>query len=206
MLITFFNFLLEVTQSLGYFGVGILMAIESSFIPMPSEIIVPPAAYLASLGIMNIYLVIFFGVLGSVVGAVFNYVIAYYLGRPLVYKLAKYKIAKLLLISPEKIMRAEEYFLKNSFQATLFGRLIPVVRQLISLPAGFSKMPFFKFIISTTIGSFIWVTILAILGYFIGSKQELLKEYYREISWILLFLVVLFIIIKILKNIKKGIN
>ena len=114
MLGTFFNFLLGITESLGYTGLGILMAIESSFIPMPSEIIIPPAAYLASLGKMNIWLIIIFGVLGSLVGAIFNYLVGYYLGRPLVYTLAGSTFSKLLFINPEKILRAENYFLKNS--------------------------------------------------------------------------------------------
>lgn len=185
MLATFFNFLLGITHSLGYFGLGILMAVESSLIPMPSEIIIPPAAYLASKGIMNIWIIIISGVFGSVLGAVFNYFLGYYLGRPLVYKLASSSFAKFLFISPEKIMRAEIYFLKNSKSATFIGRLIPVIRQLISLPAGFSKMRFWPFILYTTLGSFIWVSILAFLGYFIGYNQELLKTYYKEIIIIL---------------------
>lgn len=199
MLETFFTFLLNITQSLGYWGVGILMAIESSFIPMPSEIIVPPAAYLASLGEMNIGLIIFFGTTGSVVGAIFNYLLAYYLGRPLVYKIADSRFSKFLFINSEKIMRAEKYFLKNSISATFFGRLIPVIRQLISIPAGFSRMKFFPFIFYTTLGSFIWVSILAILGYFIGYNQELLHKYYKEIITILGILGLIWIMSKIYK-------
>ncbi len=185
MLQTFFTFLLEITEGLGYTGVGILMMIESSFIPMPSEIIIPPAAYLASLGKMNIWLIILFGVIGSVFGAVFNYILGYYLGRPLIYKLANSPFSKLFLINPEKIMRAEKYFLKNSNSATFVGRLIPVIRQLISIPAGFSKMRFLPFILYTTLGSLIWVSILALLGYFIGYNQELLQKYYKEIIIVL---------------------
>ncbi len=203
MLNDFFNFLLGITQGLGYFGVAFLMAIESSFIPMPSEIIVPPAAYLASQGEMNIFLIVIFGVIGSILGAIFNYFLAYYLGRPLVYKLAGHRLAKFLFITPEKVARAEDYFLKNAVAATFIGRLIPVIRQLVSLPAGFSKMPFSKFIFFTTLGSFIWVSILAALGYFIGANQELLNLYYQEIKWGLLFLLGLWLLRRIFKAVNK---
>lgn len=200
MLETFFTFLLNITQNLGYWGVGILMAIESSFIPMPSEIIVPPAAYLASLGKMNIWLIIFFGTAGSVAGAIFNYLLGYYLGRPLVYKIADSRLLKFFLINSEKITRAEKYFLKNSASATFIGRLIPVIRQLISIPAGFSKMKFLPFVFYTAVGSLIWVSILALLGYFIGYNQELLHKYYKEIIIILGIVGFLWIISKIYKS------
>lgn len=203
MLSEFFNFLLSITANLGYWGVGILMAIESSFIPMPSEIIVPPAAYLASLGKMNIWLIIIVGVLGSVVGAIFNYVIGYYLGRPLVYKLAAHPFAKFLLINPEKIKKAEKYFFDNAISATFVGRLIPVIRQLISIPAGFSKMPFGPFVFYTALGSTIWVSILAALGYFIGANQELLARYYKEIIWVLFIFGVLWFGWKFFQAINK---
>lgn len=188
-----FSFFLNITEGLGYSGIVVLMAIESSFIPMPSEIIIPPAAYLASKGLMNIYLIIAMGVLGSLLGAIFNYVLAYYLGRPLIYKLANHRLAKYFLINPEKVIKAEKYFLDNSVSATFFGRLIPVIRQLISIPAGFSKMPFLKFIIYTTLGSFIWVSLLAILGYFIGANQELFLIYYKEVSLILVLMIIVWI-------------
>lgn len=189
MLNSFFAFLLGITKDLGYIGVGILMTIESSFVPMPSEIIVPPAAYLASLGQMNIWLIIIAGVIGSVIGALINYYLGYYLGRPLIYKLANHRFAKFLFISPEKIQKAEKYFFDNAISATFIGRLIPVIRQLVSIPAGFSKMPLGSFLLYTTLGSFLWVCVLAGLGYFIGSNQELLALYYHEIGW---FLVIAF--------------
>jgi membrane protein DedA with SNARE-associated domain len=203
MLTDFFNFFLSITQGMGYFGVGLLMAIESSFIPMPSEIIVPPAAYLASQGKMDIWLVILAGVIGSVVGAIFNYVLAYYLGRPLIYKLASHKAAKWFLISPDSIVRAEKYFFENSVSATFIGRLVPVIRQLISLPAGFCKMPFLPFVFYTTLGSLLWVSILAALGYFIGANQELLMSYYKEISLVFLFFGLVWLGWKIAKSINK---
>jgi len=178
----FFDWALSVTAGLGYTGIGILMAIESSFLPFPSEVIIPPAAYLASRGEMNFWIIIIFGLIGSLIGAIFNYVLAKYLGKPLVYKLAGHRYAKFIMISPEKVERAEKYFFANADSATFIGRLIPVIRQLVSLPAGFSGMPFGRFIVLTALGSLIWVFILAILGYFIGSNQQLLMTYYREIS------------------------
>ncbi len=203
MLTDFFSFLLEITAGLGYFGVGLLMAIESSFVPMPSEIIVPPAAYLASQGKMNLWLVIAAGTIGSLMGAIFNYVLGYYLGRPLVYKLAGHRFAKFFLVSPEKVQRAEKYFFDNAVTATFVGRLIPVIRQLVSIPAGFSKMPFLTFVFYTTIGSAIWVCVLAALGYFIGAQQDMLMRYYSEIKWGLLGLGVLWLSWKIFKAVNK---
>ncbi|NCN99804.1 DedA family protein [Candidatus Falkowbacteria bacterium] len=193
MLNAFFIWALSITQGLGYTGVGILMMIESSFLPFPSEIIVPPAAYLASQGQINVFLVIIVGVLGSIAGATFNYILAAYLGRPLVYKLVASRWARWLMITPAKVERAENYFLLNANSATFLGRLMPVIRQLVSLPAGFSRMPFTRFLVLTTLGSTIWVSILAVLGYFLGANHDLLARYYKEISWIFLLLGVLWI-------------
>ena len=203
MLTEIISFLLEITQGIGYWGVGILMAVESSFIPMPSEIIIPPAAYLASQGSMNIWLIIIVALLGSIIGATLNYFLGFYLGRPLVYKLASHRFAKFLLINTDKIKRAEKYFLDNSASATFVSRLIPVIRQLISIPAGFFKMPFGSFLFYTSIGSLLWVTILAALGYFIGYNQELLSKYYTEISWGLLIACSIYIVWRIIKVVNK---
>lgn len=202
MLATIFNFFISITEGLGYWGVMILMAIESSFIPMPSEIIVPPAAYLASLGKMNIFIIIFMGTIGSLLGAIFNYFIGYYLGRPLVYKLSEHKLAKFIFINKEKVEKSEKYFLRNSKSATFIGRLIPVIRQLISIPAGFCKMNFLSFVLYTTLGSFIWVSILAVLGYFVGVNQELFMLYYKEMLLVLSIIGIIYFFIKI-HNSKK---
>lgn len=206
---TIFSFILGITANLGYLGVGLLMVIESSFLPFPSELVVPPAAYLASMGEMNIFIIILIAVLGSVVGALVNYFLAASLGRFLVYKLAAHPIAKFLMISPEKIERAEKYFLNNSNSATFIGRLIPVIRQLVSIPAGLSRMPLLPFISLTALGSFIWVSILAALGYFLGSNQALLHSYYREVSWVLIALLIVYLffkfrLFKFFKKKKKG--
>ncbi|NQU83710.1 MAG: DedA family protein [Parcubacteria group bacterium] len=187
-MLNFIDFFLQISQNMGYAGVVFLMAIESSFIPMPSEIIIIPAAYLAQQGEMNIFLVIISGIVGSLIGAIFNYFLAYYLGRAIIYKLADCRLCKILLISSKKIKKSEEFFLKYGNISTLLGRLVPVVRQLISLPAGFSKMNFKNFVLFTFLGSTIWITVLAILGYAFGSNQELLLKYYKEIS---LFFVIL---------------
>lgn len=184
---------LMVTQGLGYSGIVILMAIESSFIPLPSEIIIPPAAYLASQGKMNLLLIVVAGILGSILGAVINYLLSLSLGRLVIYKLADTKLARLFLITPAKIATAEKYFLANARSATFLGRLIPVIRHLISIPAGFSRMPFGAFLLYTAAGAAIWVIILTALGYFIGANQALLSQYYREISWGLLSVGVAFI-------------
>lgn len=196
MIQTFFTFILGITADLGYWGVGILMMIESSFLPFPSEIIIPPAAYLASTGEMNVYIVVLAGVVGSVLGALVNYFLAVSLGRFLIYKLAAHPFAKYLMISPEKIAKAEQYFLKNSSSATFIGRLIPVVRQFVSIPAGLSRMPLIPFVSLTALGSFIWVSILACLGYFLGANQELLHSYYRESTIIISLLVFIYIFFK----------
>ncbi len=181
-------------QGLGYAGIFFLMAIESSFIPFPSEIVVPPAAYLASQGKFDVFLVFLAGLSGSLLGAIFNYFLARFLGRPLVYRLAGHRYARWLLIDQAKLEKAEKFFSDHSGSATLIGRLVPVVRQLISLPAGFCLMPFFKFIVLTTIGSGVWVAILTALGYFVGANQDLLLSYYREISLAFLLIASVYLI------------
>lgn len=185
----FVQFVLSYIQNLNYLSVFGLMTLESSFIPFPSEAIVPPAAYLAQQGQLNIFLVIVAGIAGSLMGAIINYFLAFYLGRVLVYKLADYKIFKVILINSAKVERSEKFFLRYGGISTFLGRLVPVVRQLISLPAGFSRMNFFKFIFYTFLGSGIWVIILAMLGFYLGAREELLLEYFKEISLLMVMLV-----------------
>lgn len=203
MFIIFINWILAITDGLGYWGVFILMMIESSFLPFPSELAIPPAAWLASQGRMDLITIIIVGTLGSVVGAVVNYYLSLWLGRPLVYQLMETRLAKFLRLNKRDLEKAEEMFLKNSRQATFIGRLIPVVRQLISIPAGFTKMPFGSFIFLTTLGSFIWVTVLAILGYVLGANQSLLLRYYHEIQFIFLAAGILWFAYFIFKKRKK---
>jgi len=184
--------LLLASAKMGYWGIVLLMAIESSFIPFPSEVVIPPAAYLASMGKMNIYLVILSGVAGSLIGAFFNYYLAMTLGRKLVFALADHRLAKYFLIDQVKIEKAEKYFVDHGSVSTFVGRLVPAIRQLISIPAGFVKMDLKKFFLFTTLGSGSWTIILAILGYQFGANQAMLSQYYKEISW---FFVVVFVLL-----------
>lgn len=199
------NFFLSITQGMGYLGVFLLMAVESSFIPFPSEIVIPPAAYLASKGEMNIFYIIIIGVLGSLLGALINYFLAYFLGRKVVFYLVKLKYSKFLLISEENLKKAEDLIKRYGSFSTFFGRLLPAVRQLISIPAGFSKMNILAFIFFTTLGSSLWIIILALLGYYFGENQDLLSKYYFEISMFFVGLVASFIFVWFLfKKLSKS--
>ncbi len=163
------DFIKDILHHLDYFWVTILMAIESSFIPFPSEVVVPPAAYRAANGDLNIYLVVFFATLGSDIGALINYFLARYLGRPIVYRFAESKLGRMCLLSQDKVEQAEAYFQKNGASSTLIGRLIPGIRQLISIPAGLARMSLSKFLFYTTLGAGTWNCILAGLGYYFGK-------------------------------------
>lgn len=185
------DFIKEILQHLNYFWVTLLMAIESSFIPFPSEIVVPPAAYMSAGDnpTMNVFLVVFFATVGCNIGALANYYLARYLGRPVVYRFAASKLGRLCLLSPEKIEQAEQYFVKNGVTSTLIGRLIPGIRQLISIPAGLAAMPLAPFLLYTTIGAGLWNIILAAIGYYLYSVvpadklNETVLEYSKPIAW-----------------------
>ena len=179
---------------INYGTVFLFMTIESSFVPFPSEIVVPPAAWKAAQGEMNVVLVAVAGTLGSIAGALINYSLALYLGRKVVYSLADTKWAHMLLINRQGIEKAEKVFNTYGNSSTFFGRLIPAIRQLISLPAGLSKMPMTSFLFFTTLGSGIWNIILAALGYFLFSQKELLEKYYHDMKYVGLAIGVLFII------------
>ena len=150
---------------LNYWVIMLLMAIESSFIPFPSEVVVPPAAYQAANGDKNVFLVVFFATLGALIGAVINYALAYYLGRPIVYKFANSRIGHMCLIDEQKVMVAEKYFDDHGAIGTIIGRLIHAVRQLISIPAGLARMKFSQFLLYTFIGAGLWNSVLAAIGY-----------------------------------------
>jgi membrane protein DedA with SNARE-associated domain len=169
------DWLLLTIGALGYPGIFLLMALESSVIPIPSELVMPPAGYLAQQGQMNILIAIFVGTAGSLVGAYANYYAAHYLGRPLLLKYGKY-----VWITEEKFAKVERYFKDHGEISTFIGRLLPVVRHLISLPAGLSGMHHAKFTIYTLAGAGIWVTILTYIGYFIGANQELIIQYSHQ--------------------------
>ena len=177
------NWLLSTIGSMGYPGIFILMAMESSVIPVPSELVMPPAGYLAHQGEMNIWVAILMGTVGSLVGAYANYFAAHYLGRPLVIKYGKY-----VWITEHKFAKVESFFLRHGEISTFIGRLLPVIRHLISIPAGIAGMNHLRFSLYTLVGAGIWCTILAWIGYFIGEEQELIMKYsHQAVVGVLLF-------------------
>jgi membrane protein DedA with SNARE-associated domain len=190
-------------QNTSYLTVFLLMMIESTVLPMPSELVIPPAAYLAAKGDLNIFLVVLSGTTGALVGSLINYVIAYTLGRKIIYSLADTKWAHVIFITREKVEKAETFFIKNGKSSTLIGRLVPGVRHLISIPAGLAKMPLKAFMLWTFIGAGVWNIILSMLGYFFYSQQDLLKKYYEELKWVVLGIGVIFAIYLIVKSIIK---
>ncbi|MBE6327752.1 MAG: DedA family protein [Bacteroidales bacterium] len=197
-------------ENLNYFWVTFFMMIESSFIPFPSEVVVIPAAFMAAEGTMSLPLVILFATIGGLLGATINYVLSYTLGRKIIYAFADSKLGHLCLLDSEKVAYAEEYFRKRGVLATLIGRLIPAVRQLISIPAGLSKMNFGKFAFFTFLGAGAWNIILACIGYaFHGvmNKDELIEKvqhYSHEFLLVLIIIFVGFVVYMIYKNKKKG--
>ncbi len=192
-------------DNMNYGTVTLLMTIESSFIPFPSEVVVPPAAYkaLEKESNMNIVLVVVFATLGAIMGAVINYFLALWLGRPIIYKFVETRFGKMCLLSKEKVEKAEQYFDKHGKSSTFIGRLVPGIRQLISIPAGLAKMNLVSFVSFTALGALIWNIILAVLGYIGHGNKELIDQYSHELSYILLGLGVLFIIYLIYKGVSK---
>ena len=187
------TWLVNTIGALGYPGIFLLMAMESSVFPVPSELVMPPAGYLAQQGKMNIWIAIFWGTAGSLAGAYANYFAAHYLGRPLLLKYGKY-----VWITEEKFAKVEQYFKAHGEISTFIGRLLPVVRHLISLPAGLAGMNHFKFTLYTLLGAGIWVTILTYIGYFIGANQELIMKYSHQalISVVLVSIVIIMLYVR----------
>jgi len=208
------SWLLPLLNNLNYWTVLLLMFIEGSVIPAPSELIVPPAAYRAAAGELNIVLVVVVATIGAVLGSTANYFAAYYLGRPVVYRFANSRLGHLCLINQEKIEKAEKYFYDHGVIATLTGRLLPGIRQIISIPAGLSKMKFWKFILYTTVGAGIWNTVLAALGWYLHSfvpKEELynkIEEYNSQIQLVVIIAIAVVAVIAIIwwqmRKRKKG--
>ncbi len=180
---------------LNYGTVLLLMLLESTVIPVPSELVVSPAAYHAAGGHLNVFLVILFATIGADLGASINYVAGYYLGRPIIYKFANSKWGKMCLLNQEKVEKSEKYFNDHGMAATISGRLIPGIRHLISIPAGLAKMTYWKFLLYTTIGAGVWNCILAALGWYLHSVvpedqlTEKLEEYGDYIKWGILAIV-----------------
>ena len=191
------------SDNMNYTTIALLMTVESSFIPFPSEIVVPPAAYIASQpnSHLNIYLVVLFATIGAVLGALINYFLAIYLGRPIVYKLADSRMGHFLLLSKDKILKAEVYFNRRGKISTFVGRLIPGIRQLISIPAGLARMNIPSFLLFTFIGAGIWNAILAFVGYIAHGQQDLINKYSHELSYVFLGLIALFIAYVVIKQV-----
>lgn len=192
-------------EHLNYWVITLLMAIESSFIPFPSEVVVPPAAYkAATTGELNVFLIVVFASLGACIGALVNYYLARYLGRPLVYRFAESRFGHMCLIDKAKVENAERYFDEHGAVGTFFGRLVPAVRQLISIPAGLARMSLGRFVLYTTLGATLWNSILAGMGWYIGrfysgQLEEKVAQYSGELKIAMLVLgaaVVLYFIYK----------
>lgn len=197
-------------EHLNYWTITLLMTIESSFIPFPSEVVVPPAAYhAASNDDMSVILIVVFATLGALFGALINYYLALWVGKPLVYKFADSKLGHLFLLDGSKIKRAEEYFNEHGAVSTFVGRLITVIRQLISIPAGLAKMHIGKFIFYTALGAGIWNTVLAVLGYSLSKVVaedqlvETVTHYSHEIGYSIAAIVVVVLVVIFIRNRKK---
>ena len=201
----FFQALLDwYMANLNYFTVALLMLIESTFMPLPSEVVVPFAAYKAAQGDLNVFLIILTGTIGALSGALINYTLAYYLGRPLVYKFAGSKLGRVFLLSEAKVRHAENYFIRNGRSSTFIGRLVPGIRHLISIPAGLAKMNLRDFMLFTFIGAGIWNIILAIIGYFLYEIREQIFPYLGYILIALGSCFVVYLIIKGRRNRKAS--
>ena len=210
--ITMQDVILWYKEHLNYWTVMMLMAIESSFIPFPSEIVIPPAAYFSMHnGNLSIYLIVLFATLGAIVGALVNYFLAKIIGRPLIHALAESRFGHICMLSSEKVTKAEEYFEKHGAISTFLGRLIPAVRQLISIPAGLARMSLVKFCVFTALGAGIWNVVLALLGYWLSlfvPEAELFDqiEHYNKYLTYAGYALAGFILIYIMYHIfkKKG--
>lgn len=197
-------------ENLNYWTIMLLMAIESSFIPFPSEVVVPPAAYMAAAtGEMNIWLVVFFATLGALIGAFVNYGLALWLGKPIVYRFANSRLGHMCLLDEQKVVKAEQFFVRYGAVATLVGRLVPAVRQLISIPAGLAKMNIAKFALYTSIGAGLWNCVLAALGYYLESvvpEEQLIETvttYSHEIGYTIMAIVAVALVFILYKGLKK---
>ncbi len=208
------NWIASLLGHLNYGTIFLLMLLESTVVPVPSELVVAPAAYHAAAGNIDIFLVILFSTLGADVGASINYFAGYYLGRPIIYKFANSKLGHLCLLNQEKVEKSERYFDNHGMVATITGRLIPGIRHLISIPAGLAKMHYGKFLLYTTVGAGVWHCILAGLGWYLHSivpEEKLHDEimrYGEYIKWIIVALVVIavvyFVARHFIKKMKKG--
>lgn len=192
--------------NLNYFTVALLMMIESTFLPLPSELVMPFAAFKAANGELNVFLVVLAGTVGALTGSLINYTLAYYLGRPLVYKFASSRLGRVFLLSEEKVKKAEDYFIRNGKSSTFIGRLVPGVRHLISIPAGLSKMNLRDFLLYTFVGAGLWNIILVIIGYFIYDISDKIIPYLDDALYVLGAVFIIYLIVKARKNRKAREN
>jgi membrane protein DedA with SNARE-associated domain len=200
-------------NNMNYLSITLLMTVESSFIPFPSEIVIPPAAYVAGKEDstlhatdsypINVLLIVLFGTIGAMLGAIINYLLAMWLGRPIIYAFSDSKVGHLCLLSSEKVKKAEDYFNDHGKVSTFVGRLIPGIRQLISIPAGLSKMNFGQFLLYTFLGAGIWNIVLALLGYIAHGQMDLIHAYSHELSIAIMALLAVAVIYFIAKTIIK---
>lgn len=192
------EWIIQTVGQLGYPGIFILMFLESSFFPFPSEVVMIPAGYLAYQGQMSMAAAIAAGILGSLAGALLNYWLAFWLGRPFVEKFGRF-----VLLTPDKLKRVDSYFEAHGEISTFIGRLITVVRQYISFPAGLCRMHLGRFLLYTGLGAGLWVAILAVVGYIAGGNQELIKRYSQEATWGLLAFCLLVLAVYVIRHRRK---
>ena len=199
---------------MNYASITALMAVESSFIPFPSEVVIPPAAFVAGQPEsvlcatgnypIDLLIIVLFGTLGAMIGAIINYGLSVWLGRLIIYKFADSKVGHMCLLSSEKLEKAESYFREKGNVSTFIGRFIPGIRQLIRIPAGLSRMHFGAFLWWTFLGAFVWNCILAALGYIAAGQMSLIKEYSHELSVAILILVGCVIVYFVIKRLLRG--
>jgi membrane protein DedA with SNARE-associated domain len=200
MLERFIDWLLHTLLALGYPGIVALMAMESSILPVPSELVMPPAGYLAAKGEMSFAVALVCGVVGSIIGALANYYGAQLIGRPLIQRYGKY-----VLLSEKNLLRSERFFAEHGEISTLIGRLFPVIRHLISIPAGLHRMPLPKFILYTAVGASVWCGILTWIGYLLGQHEGTFRpeEIHRYVTWALLALIPLSLILVVIYVLRR---
>ena len=207
------NWLSTLLGQLNYGTIFLLMLLESTVIPVPSELVVSPAAYHAAAGNLNIWLIILFATLGADIGATINYIAGFYLGRPIIYRFSNSNFGHFCMLNQHKVEKSEKYFNDHGMVATITGRLIPGIRHLISIPAGLSKMSYWKFLLYTTLGAGIWNCILASLGWYLHSivpeeqlSDKILEygEYIKVIIMTLIAIAVIYYMIKYLINRRKN--
>ena len=209
------NWITSLLSSLNYGTVYLLMLLESTVVPVPSELVVAPAAYHSAAGHLNIWLVVLFATLGAMTGATINYLAGYYLGRPIIYKFANSRVGHLCLLNQSKVEKSEKYFDDHGMVATITGRLIPGIRHLISIPAGLAKMNYWKFLLYTTIGAGAWHAILAVLGWYLHDivpeeqlNDKILEygEYIKVVICMIVAIALVYFIIRYLVRRHKSLS